>query len=362
MKDLHGGNVWDASIKSGMAPEDILDFSASINPLGVPPKARDAIRRSLKLASAYPDPVGSEIRKALAAYHGIPPENCLVGNGSTEFIYLFPRVVKPQKALIVEPAFSEYRNALSLCGVETAGFPCLEKDGFMPDLGALKTAVKKNRFDVVFIANPSNPAGVLLKREGLMGLAASLSATGTVLALDEAFIDFIEGESLKREVTRLKNCVIFRSMTKFFSMAGLRLGYMIADKAVIDRFSRCVPPWSVNTLASVAAIAALKDRSYIERTHRWLEREKAFMGRAVQSLDGFKIFPGRANYLIVRLPADMSASCITAALFKKGILVRDLTNWPGLGKSYIRVAIRTRPENKALLEAMEKAKRGLNAL
>lgn len=358
MKDTHGGDIWKASAETGSEAESLLDFSASINPLGLSPRARSAVKRAIRLAGAYPEPAASTLNSALASFHSVHPDGISAGNGSTEFIYLLPQVFKPKSALIVEPAFSEYRKALGLHGCPVDSFILREDSGFSLDLDRFEKKTRKG-YGLVYIGNPSNPTGAAFEKDAVLEAARILDKRGGTLVVDEAFADFSEGLSVKKEAVRRRNIVVLRSMTKFFSMAGLRLGFIVSNRGVVKRFSRRLPPWSVNTVASFAAAAALGDAAYIERTKRWFASEKEFLSDGLKGLKKFTVYPSEANYLMVRINGGgPSASRIQGALFKRGILVRDLSAFRGLGPGYLRFAVRKREENRALLDGLKRVLTG----
>lgn len=352
MKDIHGGNIWGASAEAGIEPAGIMDFSASINPLGLSPKAKEAIRRALKLIPPYPDPKSTHLVKALSDFHGIPSEEILPGNGSTEFIYLIPQIYRPKKALIVEPAFSEYRASLKLCGCGVEEFILKEKEGFNLDIEGLEKQLKRG-YDLLYISNPANPTGTGIKKDKLLRAARACKRAGTVLVLDEAFADFHEEGSVKKEAAGLKNVIILRSMTKFFSMAGLRLGFIIAHRQTIERFSRVTPPWSVNTLASYAGAGSLKDSGYIRKTHKWLAEERAFLLKGMEGIRGLKVYPSAANFFMLKINTPgITAPVLKERMFRKGIMIRDLSAFKGLGPRHFRIAVKSRKDNGLLLDAL----------
>lgn len=355
MRDIHGGNIWGASVASSIPPEEILDFSASINPFGAPDGVRAAIERVLKkgLASPYPDPESSALRSALAGFHGVRAPEVLPGNGSTEFIYLIPGVYRPKKALIAEPAFSEYRRALEGFGCGVESLVLREKDGFAFDPGRFADKVKKG-FDLVVLANPANPTGALMEKAEVLEAAKICGKAGAALVVDEAFADFAEAGSIKRECTAMRHVVVLRSMTKFFSMAGLRLGFIVAHASTVKRFSSFIPPWSVNTLASVAGAAALEDSGYIARTLRWAARERGALFKGLSSIGALKPYPGAANFLMAKITAPLTATELKARLFGDRILIRDLSAFRGLGNRHFRVAVRKGRENSLLMDALRR--------
>lgn len=360
MKGLHGGDVWEAARTLGLDPDRIVDFSASINPLGMPPKAKRAAKLALDLSVNYPEPCAATVTLAYAERHGLDRGEVLAGNGSVELIYLIPRVIAPRKALIVEPAFSEYRSALKLVGCRVDSFVLRERDGFMPDFSSLSKRIDRG-YDVLYMANPANPTGALLRREDLLGLAASCGKRGTVLVVDEAFGDFAEEESVKHEVRRFRNLIVLRSMTKFFAMAGLRLGFLLAHGETVRRFRRWLPPWSVNTVAAAAGTAALlEDRRFLERSLREVARERGFLSRGLEETGLARVYPSSANFIMARVIDDtLTAAGLGEALKRKAILIRVLGDFRGLGPGYLRVAVRRRRENELLLEAIRKARPGV---
>ena len=352
MNKTHGGNIWKIAKENGLQPEDIIDFSASINPLGLSPKAGKAIKDTVPLLRHYPEPGADTLRAELAFYHNLPEENIIVGNGSTEFIYLIPRVFKPKKALIVEPAFSEYRNSLKSSGCGIEDFLTSEDEDFAPDIERLCSAMGKG-CNLVYLGNPANPTGVLLSRKDILKIAAECLGYGAMLIVDEAFVDFVEEKSVKNDAILFDNLIVLRSMTKFFGMAGLRLGYMVAHKEIIKRFKDVVPPWSVNTLAIVAGIESLKDAEYIKKTREWLQYERPFLAQGMNAIPLLKPYPSRANYMLVKiLMDDITAKDMQKRLLKSSIFIRDCNSFTGFCNNFFRVAVKRRDENILLLDAI----------
>lgn len=346
----HGGNIWEAAKRLGIDPLKIIDFSASINPFGPSARALKALRSSLSLIPPYPDPDAQELKRALSARHSIPESSILPANGSTELIHLIPMVFKPGKALIVGPAFSEYGRALKLSGTKISGFVLDWRDAFRLD--EKKLARRVEGCGIVFIGNPSNPAGTTLSREEVLSIASICRKKGAVLVVDEAFADFAEDISIIQDAPSLKNVIVLRSMTKFYSMAGLRLGFAAASKPVIEKMRKHLPPWSVNTLASVTAIAALTDARYIERTSKWAVTEREFLASSLGRLNGIRVFPSGANFVMALIEGAPDALELKRRLIKKGLLIRDLGDFAGLGKAFFRISLKKREENKALLREL----------
>lgn len=355
MKGPHGGDIWKASLSSGIRPADLIDFSSSINPLGLPRAAKAGFKKSLCFAGSYPDPDALGLKNALSGFHKIPAKNILPANGSTELIYLIPRVLKPKNALIAGPAFSEYRRSLELTDCKVFEFILREKNGFLLDENTLIESLQRRHYSLLYIGNPSNPLGALLRKDLLIRLASACRQRKTVMVVDEAFIDFSERHSLKKEAVKSRNIIVLRSMTKFFAMAGLRLGYMVADSGIIKRFSLKLQPWTVNTAAAMTAIGALSDREYVKKTLKWLDREKTFLAKGIEAINGLTPYHSDANYMTIRITsAGLDAVRLYKRLFKKGMLIRPLDDFAGLNRRFFRIAIKKRRENMALVRELKK--------
>lgn len=352
MNRHHGGNIWEISKKYNIPAEDIVDFSASINPLGPPEGVKKKINSSLKFLVAYPDPEGAELKEELARYHGIPGGNILLGNGSTELLYLLPRALGISRALVVEPSFSEYRNSLEVAGCKVDSFITHERDGFQPKVDLLLPALREG-YDALYLCSPANPAGTLIVRDNIMMIAEECQRHETLLILDEAFIDFVEEESMKKEATGLGNLIVLRSMTKFFAIPGLRVGYVIASRETINRLGPHRYPWVINIPAMMASIEALRNKLYSERTVRWLHKERESLFSSLKEIPWLKPFPSTANFFLIKiLSRDLTAPLLQETLVRKGILIRDCSSFIGLGDKYFRVAVKKRRENRLLIEVL----------
>ncbi|MFQ5480580.1 MAG: threonine-phosphate decarboxylase CobD [Thermodesulfobacteriota bacterium] len=359
MKKKHGGDIWAASLQTQREAGEIIDFSSSINPGGLAEGAREAVTallRNTRLSTAYPDPCSKALLRALGGYLDVKEENILAANGSTHLIYLIPGVLRPERAVIVEPAFSEYAPALEANDTEVIPFLLNEENGFNLDAGRLKETLQERRPEVLYIANPSNPIGRLTEKKVLLDIADFCRNQGIYLVIDEAFIDFKEEYSMKHEASVQDHIIVLRSMTKFFALAALRLGYMIGSKGLIDKFRLAMAPWSVNTAAAAAGAASLADRSYIKRTRSRLDREGPLMYEALTSIEGLKVYGSAANFFTLRLTErggkDLRAPRLKELLLDRGFLIRDLSNIRGLGESFFRIAVKSPAENKLLIKEL----------
>ncbi|MGO9578726.1 MAG: threonine-phosphate decarboxylase CobD [Desulfobaccales bacterium] len=346
----HGGDVYHLARSLGVELGDLLDFSANINPLGFPRGLTGAVQEALNEIVHYPDRRSLKLRAALAAYHHLTLEEILVGNGSTELIYLVARALRPSRGLIVTPAFSEYEHALDLARVPVVFHPTGESHNF-----TLQGVPELQAGDLVFLAHPTSPSGVLLDPELFLRVAARCEATGAYLLLDEAFVDFVEEASLKLHLGRFPRLMILRSFTKFFGIPGMRLGYLLGVPELVANLSGEQEPWSVNTMAQAMGRACLADREYMRRTRTLIQGERQFLFDRLAALPGLLPFPSVVNYLLVKLTRPgLTAAALRQQMLAHRIVIRDAGNFRGLDERFFRLAVRGREENERLLAALRK--------
>ncbi|MEJ7842786.1 MAG: threonine-phosphate decarboxylase CobD [Rubrobacter sp.] len=323
-----------------------LDFSQNINPLGAPPAALEAARGALaEDTGRYPDLSYARLRGALGGYLGVDPENVVPTNGGAEALFLAARTAGGSgAALVLEPTFSEYAAAAGAAGMEVVRRVSRHPEGgfrIAPDALA-----DLNGVAVVFLCNPNNPTGEALGREEILKIAARVREAGAVLILDEAFVDFIPEASVADKAD--DGLLVARSFTKFFAIPGLRLGCLVCPDA--PRVQALQPSWPVNAVAAAAGIAAAQDRDFAERSVEEVARFRRALSAALGALPGLEVFPGAANFLLVRGPATMPER-----LARRGILVRGCEPFAGLGPEYFRVAVRGEGENEALVDGIRGA-------
>ena len=309
---------------------------------------KDAIHQELDNLVNYPDPDTTALARTIAAFHGVDADSIICGNGSTELIYLIPRVVKPRNVLITAPAFSEYERAVKVSNESgVVSYELSEGNDFRINLDEF--IQRMHGSDLAFLCNPNNPTGSILSRDDVLRAARAAADIKCLLVVDEAFIDFIPGESVIRDVQENQYLIVLRSMTKFHALTGLRIGYGIFHRSMIGKVRKMKEPWSVNNLAEKAAIAALKESGYSDETYRLMENEKEYMEESLGKM-GVRFFPSAANYYLLKV---RNAAGIAAALRGKGILVRDCSNFKGLDGSYMRIAVKSHEHNSMLMKELE---------
>jgi threonine-phosphate decarboxylase len=347
---VHGGELW----KYYPNHWNILDFSVNVNPLSLPRKVMEAVERSLSQIQFYPDPDSSALRNAISNYlEGISPENVIVGNGSTELIYLFCDVFikSGDEAIIPIPTFGEYENAV----IKAGGIPKYVKldEDFKVNPDTLLKEIGP-RTKVIFLCNPNNPTSTIIPKDDLFKIIEDSDRRNVLVLMDEDFIEFVDEDiSMVGEVKNYKNLFILRSFTKIFGLTGLRVGYGVACKEIINLLFKGKIPWNVNCIAQAAAIAALQDVEYLEETRKLIREEREFLLDELKRIHGLRVFPAHANFILIDIrQTGFTAAQLKEAMLKHGILIRDCSSFKGLDEYYIRVAVRTRHENERLLAAL----------
>ncbi len=342
-KSPHGGDIYANHAVT-------LDFSANINPFGMPDPVRDALRLAADDCAPYPDPYCTALREKLSRAECVPAEQILVGSGAAELIYQFAYTLPRERpALVIAPAFCEYERALRAAGVPFEYYVMKRSDGFRltPDiLGRDLT-----HYSTVILCSPNNPTGITAAPE----LIEALAASGVRLFCDFCFLDLTAAPDrydIPSLLARHPNVLVLRAFTKSFAMAGVRLGYALcADTAFLAEIAEKTQCWNVSTLAQKAGIAALDCRGWLEDCVRRIAAERESLAAGLSVL-GTEVFPGEANYLLFRTDPD-----VPSKLLARGILVRDCSDYVGLGAGYVRVAVRRREENGRLLNELSEVLR-----
>ena len=370
IRPVHGGNLAWAAALAGCPASAILDFSASISPLGPPESALDAIQAHLSSLTAYPDPDYGELRTALGEALNVDPDWILPGNGSAELLtWAAWDLSKRTATYLVTPAFGDYWRALSAFGAKVLKCPLdLQLLDAEPvrrlvtdDLSVSNRSLVSPSFRLpvplaldaergLLLNNPHNPTGLLFGREAILPYVKQFG----MVVVDEAFMDFLppwEQETLIDAVEEFPNLVILRSLTKFYSLPGLRLGCAIAHPDILRRWQLLRDPWPVNALAAAAAAAVVRDTVFERQTWDWLPVARRELFEGLANLPGLQPIAGAANFLLVE--SSMSVSLIQKSLLERHrILIRDCLSFPELGDRFFRVAVRSRAENLRLIAGL----------
>jgi threonine-phosphate decarboxylase len=353
----HGGDVEAVAREYDVRVDELLDFSASINPFGPPRSVMERLQRDAADAVAltrYPDPTYSELRSALAEHFNVPRECLAIANGSAALFGAVIRAIQPQTCLLPVPAFGEQQHALAAAGCRVEPFPLRAAEGFRLDTRALCRVIADLRPSLCVLTNPHNPSGTLVPAFELLPVVREAADRHVQLLIDEAFIDFAPRETLTVEASASPDLVVFRSLTKFYGMPALRVGLAVSTPETAVRTEAQLPSWPVTTLAAGAAVAAVRDDDYARRTRCAVADDRQHL-RGQLRRGGIETCESAANFLLLRLPARGPGSTeLRAQLIRQyRIVVRDCRSFEGMADGrFIRVAVRTRADNDRLVEAL----------
>lgn len=327
----------------------ILDFSSNVNPLGMPESAIAAVKRALWKCAYYPED-SQELREAAAQYFGAVQENVLLGSGSTELIKIFCEgfLNRGEEALVLAPSYSDYEVFAKLQGVKINRITLRREDDFAANKEEIISRIHE-KTKVLFLCSPNNPTGQAINNNDLEEIISKAGDCNSLVFLDEAYIDFSAQRSFCERVEEFDNLFVLRSLTKFFAIPGLRIGCAVAGKKAARYLERLLPPWNVNALAQAAALAALKDASYVKKSRQFVKRERDFLYGKLKEVA--KVYPSEANFFLVEL-RNATAPELKKKLLARGMLVRDCSSFAGLSGRFIRVCVRKREENLRLIKEL----------
>lgn len=352
----HGGNIYQA-IRT-LDKKELLDFSANINPFGLSELVRKAILDNVEQVIHYPDASAYELRRAICEHYGIHDRMLMLGNGATELLYLMCHILKPQKVIIPVPSFLEYERAALSDNAIIDYFYLFENDVFELDFTLLLERVEEN--SLIFLGNPSNPTGKLLDLEKLTTFLEKIKDYNCTVLVDESFIDFVKDSeqfTCRKLCFEYKNLFVLHSLTKFFAIPGLRLGFGIFQPWMVEKMQKSTDCWNVNSLAQAAGVAALADKQYIRESKKSIvDLRQQLIGMLI-NIGDIRIFPSVANFLLLDVsPMGVTSAELRKLMADKGVLIRDCSNYPGLDTRYIRIAVRNSEENKQFATILKEIK------
>lgn len=340
----HGGNIYNY--------DHILDFSANINPLGMPSKVKEAVINSAYLWDKYPDSECRELRKILSESENTSFQNIVIGNGADDMIYRIVHALKPKKAVICAPTFSEYEKALKEIDCTVDRYFLREEQNFCAAEDILEKLAPDT--DILFLCSPNNPTGQLAAPDLLKKISLKCEGNNIIFVCDECFMGFAENcevYSLKRYMNR--NSIILKAFTKLYAMPGLRLGYALCGSdSIAAKLWNSGQFWSVSVPALAAGIVAVKEKEYVCRTINFVKKEREFLMHGLKKY-GIKVFPSAANFLLFKADKGLDDKLIA-----NGILIRNCANYQGLCEGFYRIAVRSHEENEMLLSAVGRCMNG----
>lgn len=361
--DFHGGNIYKIFREKNI--DKILDYSSNINPYGLPENLKKEIFEKVFVLERYPDPDYIELREKIAEKNNLNIENIIVGNGATEIIFLFMKILSPKKVLIVSPTFGEYERAIKAStlandSLEINYFELKETENFVLNIKNLETELENN-YDLLILCNPNNPTGQFLKLKKLEEILKICEQKNTKLFVDEAFVEFVEdweNESIINSKENKENLFVIRAFTKFFAIPGLRLGYGICfNNNLLKKMLEKKEPWSVNNIADLAGKTVLDDENYIQKTKEWIKDQKKYMYENLNKIEGLRAYKTEVNFILLKiednlLEKGLDVKNLRKKMLEKGILIRDASNFIYLNKHYFRLAIKDKLNNEKVIETL----------
>lgn len=342
---IHGGDIYPF-IQKGIVP---LDFSANINPLGMPKGVKKLLIEKINSFSNYPDINCNELKDSVSIFENVLRDYILFGNGAADLIFKLVFAIKPKKALLLSPTFSEYEMALKNVDCEINHYPLSPLNDFKLETSILE---KISENSIVFICNPNNPTGMVIEKSLVLEIAKKCLLKNSILVIDECFMDFVsdnEKYSFKEHISEFNNVIILKAFTKFFALAGLRLGYCIcSNKILLENINSQGQPWSVSSPAQIAGVYALKEKDYIKNSVSLISKERQYLENQLIKL-GFKVFKSYTNFILFKT----KQTDIYQLLLANGILIRKCENFSGLDKTYFRIAVKNHSDNKKLIGAIK---------
>ena len=343
-KRVHGGDPTVLVERVRQLREPLLDFSVDTNPFGAPACVRTVVINHVDDLFRYPDPRAIGLRRAIAALHQIPMDAVLPANGSAELIGLLACVRPITRSLVIVPAFTEYEWTLESRGVDCVRVTASEADRFHIDWNASEWRERLDGVELVFLCNPNNPTGVAVSKEQVLRLAQWCRDAGSLLVVDEAFIDFVDEPdtvSVIREAVELEQLVVLRSLTKQFAVPGLRLGYLVGPPDVVETMRSLQQPWPLNALALAVGTRLLDEQEFVTHSRRQIRRLREQLVRTLDALPGLQPLPSSVNFILCKLTdRRVNSSELVDALAARGLLLRNCDDFTGLEPGrFIRMAV-----------------------
>lgn len=353
---FHGSDLEKIEKVYGITKENIVSFSANVNPLGISPKLKTTLSERVDAIMSYPDREYTSLRKRIAAYVRTDLDNVIVGNGSTELISLFIQIKHPKKALIVGPTYSEYEREISLGGGSTLYYRLEEENNFAIDIPSLDEELTPD-VELLVICNPNNPTSSSITKNDMRKILDICKQKGIFVMVDETYVEFTEVVSKVTSVSLTNyynNIIILRGISKFFAAPGLRLGYAICGNAdLIKEMNQRKNPWTINSLAAIAGEIMFTDESYIMDTRTLIATERDRICKMLDTCKNVQYYPPTANFILVKiLKEDVTSMDLFEAAIRKGLMIRDCSTFPFLDNKFIRFCFMMPEVNDVLLETL----------
>ena len=350
--EFHGSDLEKIANYYHLDKEKIVLFGANVNPLGLSDQVKKDLADHLDIISSYPDRNYTGLKKAISEYTGTQPEHIVVGNGSTELISLLINQRAPKKALLLGPTYSEYARELNLVGGTLEYYNLKEPDHFQLDLPGL-TATLESDIELLIICNPNNPTSSAISTDEMKQILSICKSLNIFVMIDETYIEFAPEDAVLSAiplVSEFDNFMVIRGVSKFFAAPGLRLGYACTSNNKLLRYIiRHGNPWTINSVAAYAGTVMFTDTEYIERTRTLIQQEQSLICSALKSRKTIRVFEPSTNFVLLKIEKEgVDAPAAFEHCIRKGLMIRDCSNFLGLNSSYIRFCF-LKPEDDDVL-------------
>ncbi|WP_194189746.1 pyridoxal phosphate-dependent aminotransferase [Clostridium chrysemydis] len=354
MSVKHGANLFDLENELKIDKSEIKDFSSNINPFGASKKAKKAVCDNIDMVSIYPDPEYKKLKDAIGYYCNSKKENIILGSGATELISSFISTISPKKALLISPAYSEYKKELLKVNCEVVDFFSKKENDFKIDKDEFIKEINSKSYDLVIICNPNNPTGFAFNRDEIKSI---LENTNTFIMIDETYIEFTNTKKYSSTplVDDFNKLFVIRGTSKFFSTPGIRLGYgLISDKDIFQSINKKLDLWNINIFGVLMGEVMFKDEEYINFTIKHMEKGREYLYNNLKDIDGIKAYESKGNFILCEITKkDLNSKKLYEMLLEKGMIIRDCSSFTGLSENFFRVCILKEEENKKLIKNLK---------
>lgn len=351
--NFHGSDVEKVEEIYGIPKKNIISFSGNVNPLGISPKLKLELSERVDEITTYPDRNYNDLREAIGKYTNTNKDKVVVGNGATELISLLIKINDPQNALIIAPTYSEYEREIAMNGGRASYHELNENNNFKLDLALLSDDLAKD-IDMLIICNPNNPTSTSISKDDMDNILSICKTKNIFVMVDETYVEFAENMEEITSVSlidKYDNLIVLRGVSKFYSSPGLRLGYALGDKTLIENINKIKNPWSLNSLGSIAGEIMFNDSEYIEKTKNLIHNERERITKILDSHENIKYYKPTANFVLVRiLKEGITSGDIFESAIKQGYMIRDCSTFKFLDDKYFRFAFMQPEQNTALLK------------
>jgi threonine-phosphate decarboxylase len=349
MAVTHGGEIFSTARKLNCDIHELVDMSSNLTPLGMVPGLADACMSRFDEISFLPETSSDSLVKIFAEKYGLKQENILVGNGTTDFIFTVPDALNSKRVVIISPTYADYKEATQLADIEIVDFATIIENNFSLDQTLLARQIKKH--DLVFICNPNNPTGQMVKSEHIYNLAREYS--DTTFLVDESYLSFIPEKSLL-QFPVLDNLIVLTSFSKIFGIPGLRLGFFTGSTVFLKKIRTLLKPWGVNRIAQIAGEFLLNNGDcYVNNVQGFVKENRKKFVDSLDDIDGIKTIPGVVNFILCKLTGNISAAELKDKMLRSKFMIRNCDNFTGLDNSFFRLSLKDEGTNKRCVQVLK---------